>query len=123
MFPQVPILNLKYIVEIVAHDYQLNQDVDWSSLNSIRVSSRVLDHLMQEKRQMGDEVEIERRTFIILDYDPYSDSYQLMINCPETHRLFMWRLARRVEESLLWRPLVHLELQLTGAVIWPGIDF
>lgn len=72
----------------------LNTATDWDGHGFATIHHSVMaDRLIEQYPSVGDVIEVDGRSLVIIDRDPMTRSYRALTESPEAHQLALWRIT------------------------------
>ncbi len=72
----------------------LNETTEWDGRGFATIHHSVMDdRLIQRFPEVGDVIEVDGRSLVIIDYDPVTQSYRALTESLAAHRLALWYIA------------------------------
>lgn len=76
------------------YSFHFNDDIQWDGNGFARVTGDVMQNrLIQSQPNTGDVIEIDGYDYVVIERDMPTDSWRVLRESPEAHRLALWHLV------------------------------
>jgi len=88
----------------------LNTATDWDGRGFATIHNSVMqDRLFDREPELGDVIEVDGRSLVIVGSDPYTQTYRALTESPEAHQLVLFLLVHRANYAAWKWPIRAFE--------------